>query len=77
MYPFGLLWNEVTASNLLLVDMEGKVISGHGQPEATAFWIHRYGNLKLKLDVVCDHAEHLYLLTRHAEVALLGLLGAC
>ena len=41
MYPFGLLWNEVTASNLLLVDMEGKVISGHGQPEATAFWIHR------------------------------------
>ena len=40
-YPFGLLWNEVTASNLLLVDMEGKVISGHGQPEATAFWIHR------------------------------------
>ena len=41
MYPFGLLWNEVTASNLLLVDMEGKVISSHGQPEATAFWIHR------------------------------------
>ena len=47
MYPFGLLWNEVTASNLLLVDMEGKVISGHGQPEATAFWIHRYSNLML------------------------------
>ena len=46
-YPFGLLWNEVTASNLLLVDMEGKVISGHGQPEATAFWIHRYCNLIL------------------------------
>ncbi len=40
-FPFGLLWNEVTASNLLLVDMDGNVLKGEGQPEATAFWIHR------------------------------------
>ncbi|CAL5227973.1 g11022 [Coccomyxa viridis] len=39
-FPFGLLWNEVTASNLLLVDMDGNVIRGNGHPEATAFWIH-------------------------------------
>ncbi|BDA46009.1 Putative aldolase class 2 protein PA3430 [Coccomyxa sp. Obi] len=39
-FPFGLLWNEVTASNLLLVDMDGNVLKGKGQPEATAFWIH-------------------------------------
>ena len=32
---------QVTASNLLLVDMEGNVIKGNGHPEATAFWIHR------------------------------------
>ena len=32
---------QVTASNLLLVDMEGNVIRGNGHPEATAFWIHR------------------------------------
>ena len=31
----------MTASNLLLVDMEGNVIRGNGNPEATAFWIHR------------------------------------
>ncbi|EIE24287.1 arad-like aldolase/epimerase, partial [Coccomyxa subellipsoidea C-169] len=39
-FPFGMLWNEVTASSLLLVDTEGNVIKGEGQPEVTAFWIH-------------------------------------
>lgn len=37
---FGMRWCEVTASNLLVVDSNGKVISGVGQPEATAFYIH-------------------------------------
>ena len=35
------MYVQVTASNLLLVDMEGNVIRGNGHPEATAFWIHR------------------------------------
>ena len=39
-FPFGLLWSEVTASSLLVVDSEGKVIRGKGQPEATAFYVH-------------------------------------
>eukprot|EP00891_Asterochloris_glomerata_P003193 jgi/Astpho2/3193/Aster-05723 len=39
-FPFGLLWNEVTASCLLVVDEQGNVVSGDGQPEATAFYIH-------------------------------------
>ncbi|KAK9809475.1 hypothetical protein WJX73_001393 [Symbiochloris irregularis] len=39
-FPFGMMWNEVTASSLLVVNEAGKVISGEGEPEATAFWIH-------------------------------------
>lgn len=27
----------------MLVQQEGNVITGKGQPEATAFWIHRCG----------------------------------
>ncbi|KAK9814245.1 hypothetical protein WJX72_002827 [[Myrmecia] bisecta] len=38
--PFGLMWNEVTASNLLTVDVDGKVLRGDGIPEETAFVIH-------------------------------------
>ena len=60
---------QVTASNLLLVDMEGNVIEGSGHPEATAFWIHRclkaphasphsvasLGRLRLKQSPACVH----------------------
>ena len=61
---------QVTASNLLLVDMEGNVIMGNGHPEATAFWIHRcskaphalsphsvtsLGRLRLKQSPACVH----------------------
>ncbi len=31
---------QVTASSLLVVDAEGRVIRGDGAPEATAFYIH-------------------------------------
>ena len=38
---------QVTASNLILVDMEGETIKGRGNAEATAFWIHsRLHNLR-------------------------------
>jgi ribulose-5-phosphate 4-epimerase/fuculose-1-phosphate aldolase len=37
---YGLAFNEITASNLLICDFHGNVISGDGQPEATAFYIH-------------------------------------
>ena len=39
--PYGLLWSEVTASNLLLIDEEGNVLEGEGEPDATAFFIHK------------------------------------
>lgn len=37
---FGLHWSEVTASNLLALDMNGQVIEGTGEVEATAYYIH-------------------------------------
>jgi ribulose-5-phosphate 4-epimerase/fuculose-1-phosphate aldolase len=38
--PFGLHWSEVTASNLLTVSYEGKVLEGTGEVERSAFCIH-------------------------------------
>jgi len=37
---FGLRYDEVTASNLLEIDLEGKVISGEGKVNYTGFVIH-------------------------------------
>jgi ribulose-5-phosphate 4-epimerase/fuculose-1-phosphate aldolase len=38
--PFGLLWSEVKASDLLEVDFAGKVVAGLGLVEDTALYIH-------------------------------------
>lgn len=38
--PYGLLWDEVTASNLLLLNENGEVLEGEGEIDATAFFIH-------------------------------------
>jgi len=38
--PYGLAFEEITASSLLICDFHGQVIAGSGQPEATAFFIH-------------------------------------
>ena len=38
--PFGLLWSEVKASDLLEVDFTGKVVAGRGLVEDTALYIH-------------------------------------
>ncbi|KAK9819460.1 hypothetical protein WJX74_008270 [Apatococcus lobatus] len=45
-HPFGLAWEEVTAKNLISVDLEGNVVRGEGKPEATAFFIHSRLHLK-------------------------------
>jgi ribulose-5-phosphate 4-epimerase/fuculose-1-phosphate aldolase len=37
---FGLHWSEVTASNLLALDGEGRILAGEGEFEKTAFYIH-------------------------------------
>ena len=38
--PYGLAWSEVTASNLVMIDVKGNVIEGRGEIDATAFFIH-------------------------------------
>ena len=38
--PFGLLWSEVRASELLEVDFSGRLVSGRGLIEDTALYIH-------------------------------------
>ena len=38
--PFGLLWSEVCASDLLELDFRGNVLAGRGLVEATALYIH-------------------------------------
>jgi ribulose-5-phosphate 4-epimerase/fuculose-1-phosphate aldolase len=38
--PFGLLWSEVKASELLELDFSGKVVAGRGLVEETALYIH-------------------------------------
>ena len=38
--PYGYAFEEITASNLLICDFDGRVIAGEGVPEATAFHIH-------------------------------------
>lgn len=37
---FGLHWSEVTASNLLALDGNGRILAGEGEFEKTAFYIH-------------------------------------
>jgi ribulose-5-phosphate 4-epimerase/fuculose-1-phosphate aldolase len=38
--PFGLHWSEITASVFLEVDFEGRVLSGQGEIERSAYCIH-------------------------------------
>jgi ribulose-5-phosphate 4-epimerase/fuculose-1-phosphate aldolase len=38
--PFGLHWSEVTASNLITVSYDGKLLDGAGEIEQSAFCIH-------------------------------------
>src|SRR3984957_19008244 len=38
--PYGYAFSEMTASRLLVCDLDGHVVDGEGAPEATAFYIH-------------------------------------
>ena len=40
--PQGLHWSEVKASDILLIDSDGKVLEGPHTLEPTAFFIHRW-----------------------------------
>ena len=38
--PFGLHWSEVRASDFMVIDFNGEILSGHGPVEDTALYIH-------------------------------------
>jgi len=38
--PEGLFWSEVTASSLLLCDLDGRIVEGEGTVESSAFCLH-------------------------------------
>jgi len=38
--PYGRHWAEMRASDILLLDAEGRKLEGRGEAELTAFWIH-------------------------------------
>jgi ribulose-5-phosphate 4-epimerase/fuculose-1-phosphate aldolase len=40
MNGYGYHWSEITASSLLVLDMEGRVLAGSGETEPTAVYIH-------------------------------------
>lgn len=44
--PYGWAFSEITASRLLITDLEGRVVAGDGVPEATAFYIHARMHLR-------------------------------
>jgi len=45
--PYGLAFEEATASSLLICDFHGSVVAGSGKPEATAFFIHARLHMRL------------------------------
>jgi ribulose-5-phosphate 4-epimerase/fuculose-1-phosphate aldolase len=66
--PFGLLWSEVRASDLLEVSFEGKVLAGRGLIEDTALYIHLAVH-RLKAAARCVLHTHMPYATA------LGMLG--
>lgn len=55
--PYGLAFEEITASSLLICDFDGNVIVGEGQPEATAFYIHARLHLHKPTAVAAFHTH--------------------
>jgi ribulose-5-phosphate 4-epimerase/fuculose-1-phosphate aldolase len=55
--PYGLAFEEITASSLLICDFDGNVITGDGKPEATAFYIHARLHLHKPRAVAAFHTH--------------------
>ncbi|MFD2237433.1 aldolase [Aureimonas populi] len=55
--PYGWAFAEITASQLLICDFEGRVVAGQGQPEATAFHIHAQLHKKLPRATAAFHTH--------------------
>jgi ribulose-5-phosphate 4-epimerase/fuculose-1-phosphate aldolase len=55
--PYGLSFEEITASSLLICDFDGNVVMGDGKPEATAFYIHARLHLQKPGAVAAFHTH--------------------
>lgn len=55
--PYGYAFSELSASQLLICDFHGDVLSGQGVPEATAFYIHARLHLKVPRAKVAFHTH--------------------
>lgn len=55
--PYGWHWSEITASSLLLVDADGKVLEGDDPVETSAFTIHRGVHLAAPQAVCVMHTH--------------------
>jgi ribulose-5-phosphate 4-epimerase/fuculose-1-phosphate aldolase len=66
--PFGLLWSEVKASDLLEVDFSGRLLAGRGLVEDTALHIHASAH-RLEPQPICVLHTHMPYATA------LGMLG--
>lgn len=55
--PLGLAFSEVTASRLLVCHVDGSVVDGDGEPEATAFYIHARLHLRRPEAVAAFHTH--------------------
>ncbi len=79
--PFGLLWSEVKASDFMVVDFNGRMVSGTGPVEDTALYIHlpvhRLGSrARCVLHTHMPYATALGMLENpHLEMAVQSALG--
>lgn len=55
--PYGLAFEEITATSLLVCDFDGNVLDGEGTPEATAFFIHAQLHRNLPRAKVAFHTH--------------------
>lgn len=67
--PYGLHWSEITASNLLTLDIDGNILEGKGEAETSAFQIHSrihalHPNAACVLHTHMPHATALTVLER-------------
>jgi ribulose-5-phosphate 4-epimerase/fuculose-1-phosphate aldolase len=81
--PFGLLWGEVRASDLLELDFNGKVVAGQGLVEDTALYIHLSVH-RLKPEARCVLHTHMTYATALGmlddpglQMAVQSALGFC
>ncbi|XP_064599522.1 putative aldolase class 2 protein PA3430 isoform X2 [Liolophura sinensis] len=56
--PYGLHWSEITASSLVGVNKEGKVVEGEGQPDKAATAVH-LGLRQVRPDTPCIMHTHM------------------